>query len=357
MNVKTSISTLLLCFALTDLHAATYPKPIVFINKSTQNGVRPPLKTDFGAGQVNGRWLIPYHINFQQLPSGISSQAFQAAVAKAATRWEQVCNIKFDYRGSTTFPALTNISQATGRTFAFNTLIAMDSTNIISGNVSEIVVNNVGSYDPTDAFDDMAISTPYYDLDKFSVAKNPASDQMHSLTNMLTHALGHMIALSDVAPDREKTRGNPETQKYYTAMMTRDGDAVFPGQNSRLKLYSATIRGADVEGCESIYGKLADQDSRDINRALNYLEGEDTHWASIGYRPGEITQYTTFSGKNLAFRYYPETKTYVGISTNESPRKVYMIQNGSSQLTEIATYQSILNAANANTNEYGVRNY
>lgn len=227
--------------------------------------------------RAGAKWLsgtMQWYFNPANVPSGLTADQVLAATQKTTTKWSQMCNIQFQYMGTT---GVSNDKSDLMSVWGFS---AFDpSLSLYSGWTPTRVQANLDGSNAKVIEADMQLN----------MAKTWTEEILEGL---LMHEIGHAIGIghSDQAA------------------------AIMSATPYNLASYNRTLRTDDITACTSLYGAAPNQAS---NRAMN--------WAESVYK-AELRATDTypvsqaFDGYN--YRYYPTTNAYVG---TKGGRAYYMV--------------------------------
>lgn len=167
-------------------------------------------------GQVN------WHYNPANQPNGMSEAIFVKIAAQAASAWEHVCNVHFNYQGlSTNNPTAQGISNASTYQFTYG-WSAFTSPYVGYGAYTSPYVGGPAQ-SPYIIGANIALNTDsWFD----------AATHLGSLEGELTHEMGHALGLAHSDKQASVMFANP-----YNSL-----------------LYMQTLRQDDIDGCVALYG-------------------------------------------------------------------------------------------------------
>ena len=229
--------------------------------------------------QVAPRFLLPaprptwpnaqinYYYNPQDQPAGISTADMEGLLLAAARKWENVCNVRFNYLGDTIArPDLAATFQTTDRLNVVGWALLTGNKAQFSGYVSWWYQNQGNAL--IDA--DMVINTSagaQFERDK------------SLLGALLTHEMGHMLAINHSDVQQSVMFANPYNSYAY----------------------QATLRGDDAAACTTLYGPSAKISS---NRVFNWAEQNFTQFLSpVGAVSQDLDGYH--------YRFYAGSNSYL----------------------------------------------
>ena len=226
--------------------------------------------------------LINYFYNPQNQPVGISTAEMEALLQTAARKWENVCNVRFSYKGITTArPDLNATFETTDRRNVVGWELLTGNQAQFAGYVSWWYQNQGNLL--IDA--DMVLNTSQGS--QFARNKN-------DLGALLTHEMGHMLAIN-------------HSDKQQSVMFAEPYNTL---------AFQATLRGDDAAACISLYGASP---KADANRVLNWAEQSFTPFLSpVGSASLDLEGYH--------YRFYPSSNSYIA----ERDGVVYYLPAGGS---------------------------
>lgn len=227
--------------------------------------------------RAGAKWLsgtMQWYFNPANVPSGLTADQVLAAMQKTTTKWSQMCNIQFQYMGTTSGSNNSNDFMNVWGFSAFD-----PSLSLYSGWTPTRVQANLDGSNAKVIEADMQLN----------IAK-PWNDE--ALEGLLMHEIGHTIGIGH--SDQPSSIMSATPYNYAS--------------------YNRTLRTDDIAACTSLYGAAPNQAS---NRAMNWAESiykvelraTDTYPISQAY-----------DGYN--YRYYPTTNAYVG---TKGGRAYYMV--------------------------------
>lgn len=235
-------------------------------------------RPDYVLGTSLQRWSggqVNWYYNPANQPANLSGAAVLNAIQVAAARWAGMCNITFNYLGTTA--ALPDL---------YGDASMVDQVNVFGWGP---LLGSDAAYSAVTK--SWWISASLVDTD---VVMNTA--QSWTITDVeaiMTHEIGHVIGLS-------------HSDQYASVMFANPYHSVN---------YMRTLRGDDAQGCAMLYGAASTADS---NRVFNWAESAYAQYLSPAPAvSGSISGYY--------YRYYPGTNSYVG--TKDS-RAYYMSPDG-----------------------------
>lgn len=232
-----------------------------------RNALPSPKETaTYVLGSVQERWTggqIDWYYNPANQPSDLATADVINAIKTAASRWAGMCNLTFNYLGTTAVPPNVHSTSET-----------VDHTNVFGWGQLTNELAQYGAYtywwhDGHQAlFDaDVVINTNY-------------RWTLQDVESIMTHELGHVIGLNHSNLQASVMFANPYNNYAF----------------------QRTLRGDDANACAVLYTASSSAES---NRALN--------WAEQTY-PELLTPHPAPSGtlEGYYYRYYSATDTYVG---------------------------------------------
>jgi hypothetical protein len=214
--------------------------------------------------QSGERWpagIVNWYYNPANQPSNLGTNEVVNAMQVAAARWAQMCNLTFNYMGTT----------SANRNFVGD---AVDRLNVIGWQPFPVSLQNSSAvtywnYTPT----------TIVDADIF--LNSLGSWSLTDVDAVLTHEMGHMIGLQHSDVQASVMRANPYNSYAY----------------------QRTLRGDDAQGCANLYGAGPNALT---NRTLNWAE---TFYASALQTGPVVTQGAT---DGYVYRYYPGSNSVAG---------------------------------------------
>lgn len=221
------------------------------------------------------RWSF----NPSNLPRGLTQDGVLGMITLAMGRWSQMCNVSFQYMGTTTAVPNTNDG--------------ISSIGFVS--FSQIGVENASARTfpfyggPTDW---RGMPTLINDAD-IGINTDVAVLQWETsgLDGLFMHEIGHALGLNH----SDKPAAIMSAAPYHA------------------NTYMQNLRGDDIDGCTALYGAAPNQLT---NRTLNWAQ--DTFPNEVDYGINNpATKYAsnapaTQFWQGYTYRYYPNSKTYVG---------------------------------------------
>ena len=238
------------------------------------------VHAEYVVGSSLEHWLsgrLNWYYNPLNQPANLTTDTVVKAIHLAASRWSGMCNITFNYLGTTA-----------GRPYQGNDAAGVDSVNIFGW---ELLTGDVA--------DAAAVTYAWTSKDAMvdvDIVINPDIGMAWTpqiLDGVLTHELGHALGLdhSNVV------------------------ESVMSATPYRSAKYMRTLRGDDAKACSVLYGAASTATS---NRAFNWAEGAYAPFLS----PGPAV---SASAQGYYYRYYTTTNSYLG---SRDGRVFYMGSNG-----------------------------
>lgn len=238
--------------------------------KTTVDFVRTPLPEERETAQYvsSGEYwpggVVNWYYNPANQPLQLRTADVLATIQIAASRWAQMCNLTFNYLGTST--ASRNFQDAT-----------VDRINVIGW----------GSF-PFSLRDAAGITYWNYSRSTLAIVdadiflNTQETWTLRDVDAVMTHEFGHMIGL--------------DHSNVKTAIMSADPYNSFE--------YQRTLRGDDVAGCTKLYGASPNVLT---NRTLNWAE---TYHASA-LKGGPVV--TLGDADGFVYRYYPLSNSTAGV--------------------------------------------
>lgn len=214
--------------------------------------------------QSGERWpagIVNWYYNPANQPPNLGTNEVINAMQVAAARWAQMCNLTFNYMGTT----------SANRNFVGDTV---DRLNVIGWQLFPFTLQNSSAVTYWNF-----TPTTIVDADIFLNSLGPWS--LADLDAVLTHEMGHMIGLQHSDVQASVMKADPYNS--YT--------------------YQRTLRGDDAQGCANLYGAGPNALT---NRTLNWAE---TYYASALQTGPAVTQGTT---DGYVYRYYAGSNSIAG---------------------------------------------
>ena len=232
-----------------------------------------PSQTRFAVDRNHPTWagaVVNYYYNPANQPAALGTDTILNLIQSATRKWQDVCNVTFNYLGTTT--SVPNI----GGSFS-----DIDRRNVIGW--TAFTGTNAGfdgytswwySGSPAKLVDsDMQINTNV--ASKF--VSNPAN-----LSALLTHEFGHMLAIQHSDRQQAVMFANPYNSYAF--------------QN--------TLRGDDAAACASLYGAAP---LSDADRVFNWAEQSfPAFFAPTGTSSQEVNGYH--------YRFFSKTNSYLAVT-------------------------------------------
>lgn len=227
------------------------------------------VQAQYDIGNPRRKWsgsLVMWYYNPASQPSNMTTDEVVSAIKLAASRWSDMCSVRFLYMGVTTSAPYMGSSAS-----------ALDNKNVF-GWSPNVTPGNL--YDTNRWFDTF---NNYIDVD---LALNSTyAWNAGGVDAAMTSAIGFAIGM--------------KTSNVSSAVM-----ANVP---SRSLAYDRTLRGDDAEGCAALYGAGF---YADVNRGFNWAE---TTFASLLWpSPAESKTYNGYY-----YRYYSGTDSLVAYKDGE----------------------------------------
>jgi hypothetical protein len=208
------------------------------------------------AGQVN------WYYNPSGQPSYLSTATILNAIQVAGARWSGMCNVSFNYMGTTfAAPNLDGAAETVDRTSVFGW---------------GPLLNDRSGYSAYTKW--WWMGTDLVDSDV--LINNAIAWTVSDLEAIMTHELGHALGISHSDVSASVMFANP----YPTAA------------------YMKVLRGDDARACAALYGAATTADS---NRAFNWAEGVYSQYLL----PSPAASGNAFG---YYYRYYPAVNSYIG---------------------------------------------
>ncbi len=232
---------------------------------------------------------VDWYYNPSNQPATVSMAAALNAVQLAADRWSGMCNITFNYMGTTTAaPNMDGVSST------------VDQKNVIGWSPMTDYVFRTKSWSSGSSMSDGDIL--------ISSNVNWAAE---SLDGALTEAIGHIIGIQ-LSFEKESVMYFMETQSTH---------------------YTQTLRGDDAAGCAALYGAAPAVSS---NRVFNWAEAAYPQFLASGPAHSNTLQ-------GYYYRYYASSRSYVA---TKDGAVFYMGPDGQIQnLGAISNFDAQVNAA------------
>lgn len=254
-------------------------------------------QAEYVVGLAKEHWLsgrYNWYYNPLNQPANLSTDAVVKAIQLAASRWTGMCNITFNYLGTTT-----------GRPYLGNDAASVDSVNIVGW---QLLTGDVA--------DAAAVTYSWMSGDAMVDADIVISPDIGTtwtapmLDGVLTHELGHAIGVDHSNVVESVMSATP----YHSAN------------------YMRTLRGDDAKACAVLYGAASTAAS---NRGFNWAEAAYPQLIS----PGPAVSATA---QGYYYRYYPATNSYLG---TRDGRVYYLGTNG--LMYDVGTMDSYWDAINS----------
>lgn len=220
---------------------------------------------DYVLGSSSQYWTgkqLNWYYNPTNQPANLTTDQIVNALKAAAARWSGMCNITFNYLGTTlTRPVLNG------------TASQVDGVNVVGW---DVLTGGDASYS--------ALTQTWWSsgslIDADVVMNLSQSWTFTEVEGIMTHEWGHAIGLAHSNVSASVMFASP----YHSVS------------------YMRTLRGDDANGCAALYGAAATADS---NRAFNWAESAYSQYLA----PGPSASGT---GMGYYYRYYTGTNSYVG---------------------------------------------
>ncbi len=209
--------------------------------------------------------VVNYYYNPSGQPAGLTTATVLQALAKAARKWENLCNVRFNYLG--THSAAPNLDA---------TFSTIDRLNVIGW---QLLGGSRASYSGYVAWwwsgaslvdADMVLNTAF----GAQLAGNP-----RELEALATHEMGHMLAISHSNVQQSVMFANPYNSYAF----------------------QTTLRGDDAAACASLYGTAPHARA---NRIFNWAEQT---FAPFIAPTGAVSQ----DLEGYHYRFYPATGSFL----------------------------------------------
>jgi hypothetical protein len=221
--------------------------------------------TDYVLGNAREYWAggqVNWYYNPLNQPSNLTQDQVIAAIKTAGARWSAMCNVSFNYMGTTTAnPSIESSTPSADRVNVYGWGPLTGSRSIYGGYAQWYYANG----QMIDA-DILINSTRQWTQETFEA--------------IMTHEMGHALGLNHSDQTESVMFANP----YHSYS------------------YQRTLRGDDANACAALYGAASTAES---SRTMNWAEQAYAPYLSGGpAAPGEYDGYY--------YRYYPGTRSYVG---------------------------------------------
>lgn len=209
--------------------------------------------------------VVNYYYNPSRQPAGLNTATVLQALATAARKWENVCNVRFQYLGThTAEPALDTTYDTVDRT-------NMVGWRLLSGNQTGFAGYVAWWWQGRSLLDaDMVFNTAY----GAQWAHDPSQ-----LEAVATHEMGHMLAIDHSNVQQSVMFANPYNSSDF----------------------QTTLRGDDAAACASLYGSAPHAQA---NRIFNWAE------QTLGQFIAPVGQTSQDLG-GYHYRYYPATASFL----------------------------------------------
>ena len=234
-----------------------------------------------GQYDANGRWpngIYRWWFNPANIPSNLTSAQVLAAMQTAAARWAGMCNIRFEYQGTTAIEPETKNNFATDRVNVWGFANFIPELSTFSGFTPVAIM----------------LTQPIAEIIDADIKLNAAMPwDIQTVEATFTHELGHAIGLGHSNVSESVMFANP----YHSTT------------------YIQTLRGDDAQGCAALYGASADALA---NRTMNWAETVYADALKSGPAPNAM-----FDG--YLYRYYQNSNNYIGVKFGDA---YYLGPNG-----------------------------
>lgn len=244
----------------------------------------------YPASWPNG--VYKWYLNPNNLPAGVTAEQLRATTEGAMGRWAQMCNVSFQYQGTTN--ALPNTKNAGWPDYI--NVVGFIDFKLLGQNT-----NYAGLTYPTHAPTGSSSVLPSVIIDADIALNNaaPITWTQDNLDGSITHEIGHLLGLDHSDKAASIMFANP----YH------------------VPTYNETLRGDDVAGCTAIYGASGLQQ---INRTINWAESIYPNLLNNGTSASP----PTLGWNGYIYRYYSKTNAYVG---SKDGRAYYLGPDGNLQ--------------------------
>ncbi len=236
--------------------------------------------------------VINYYYNPVNQPAQISTDQMLNLIQTAGRKWENVCNVRFNYLGTQTAEPDVNATFGT-----------IDRINVIGW---QALTGNKSGFDGYVAWWYDGVGPNLVDADMVinsDAGERLAGDQK-GLGALITHEMGHMLAIKH--------------SDEQTSVMFATPYNTYAFQN--------TLRGDDAAACASLYGYSS---LSSANRVFNWAEQTfPQFFAPTGINSLDLGGYH--------YRYFPATNSYLAAKDNAL---IYLPVGGSlTPLGEVEQY-------------------
>lgn len=220
---------------------------------------------DYVLGSSSQFWTskqLNWYYNPSNQPANLTTEQVVNALKVSAARWAGMCNISFNYRGTTTTRPVLN-----------GTSSQVDGINVVGW---DWLTGSDGAYS--------ALTQTWWSggslMDADVVMNLSQSWTATEVEGIMTHEWGHAIGLAHSNVSASVMFASP----YHSVS------------------YMRTLRGDDANGCAALYGAAT---TAEANRAFNWAESAYSQYLASG---------PSASGDGLGYyyRYYSGTNSYVG---------------------------------------------
>ncbi len=227
-----------------------------------------------GQYNSNGRWPNGRYLwwfNPDNIPSNLTASQVLTAMQTAAARWAGICNIRFEYQGTTRVEPETLID------------FMADGINVWGFSHFIADLRSFSGWTPTA----IQLSSPIAEIVDADVKLNADLPwDVVSIDATFTHELGHAIGLGHSNVSESVMFASPYHDSHYVR----------------------TLRGDDAKGCAALYGASADALA---NRTMNWAE---TAYSSV-LKSGPVAS-ANYDG--YLYRHYFGTNQYIGTKNGDA---------------------------------------
>ena len=165
---------------------------------------------------------IPYLVDVEALPAGISQTTALGAVSNALAAWETLSSVRFEYRGLQSFgkaASTVTINDGTLRIQLHDLYGAITGSTTLGIGGRSLTINNTSSDWTTGGQvfgNDFNKTTRGYVVLKHT---NTSMQDPLTFEEVLCHEVGHALSMDHSTPNSPATSGTPawEAQMYYLA--------------------------------------------------------------------------------------------------------------------------------------------
>jgi hypothetical protein len=216
--------------------------------------------------------MVNYYYNPSNQPAGISTDTMLSLIQAAGRKWENVCNVRFNYLG--THSADPDVDASFETIDRLNVIGWLPLTGNKSGFDGYVSWWYQGSA-PNLVDADMVLNTAAGDR----LANDPKG-----LGALITHEMGHMLAIKHSDTQQSVMFASPYNSYAF--------------QN--------TLRGDDAAACASLYGAST---LADANRIFNWAEQSFPQFvAPTGVNSLDLSGYH--------YRFFSQTNSYLAVKDN-----------------------------------------